>query len=154
MSTSDVSSPDPTTIPLAITALSTKGFINYYGMQRFGTAPIPTHAVGLALLQSDWALATALLLCEREGEGEDALFARQLWKEGKVQEAMRNMPRRCVAERARAFESSLIVVECADQRVRSVLEHYHRTHPSDHLSALSKVCLPLLSSEGNHSLAA
>lgn len=69
-------------------------------MQRFGTAPIPTHAVGLALLRSDWALASHLLLVERDGEGDDAKLARILWKEGKFEDAVRTMPRRCVAERA------------------------------------------------------
>lgn len=69
-------------------------------MQRFGTAPMPTHAVGLALLRGEWALAAELLLAEREGEQQDMILARILWKEGKAAEAARNMPRRAVAERA------------------------------------------------------
>jgi tRNA(Glu) U13 pseudouridine synthase TruD len=69
-------------------------------MQRFGTAPMPTHAVGLALLRGEWALAAELLLAERDGEQQDMILARILWKEGKAAEAARNMPRRAVAERA------------------------------------------------------
>lgn len=80
--------------------LRDRGFINYYGMQRFGTSPIPTHAIGLALLRSDWALATHLILRARDGEGEDVQLARQVWREGKLGEAIRLMPRRAVAERA------------------------------------------------------
>lgn len=85
--------------------LSTRGFVNYYGMQRFGTAPVPTHAIGLALLRSDWKLAAHLILRERDGEGEDIAHARQVWQEGKAKEALRLMPRRAVAERAGEHEA-------------------------------------------------
>ena len=30
----------------AMTSLRETGFINYYGMQRFGTTAVPTHQVG------------------------------------------------------------------------------------------------------------
>ncbi|XP_051968351.1 pseudouridylate synthase 7 homolog [Xyrauchen texanus] len=33
----------------AMTSLKDRGFINYYGMQRFGTTAIPTHQVGRAI---------------------------------------------------------------------------------------------------------
>ena len=42
--------------------LTTIGFINYYGMQRFGTRSISTHAVGVAMLAGEWKLAVDLLL--------------------------------------------------------------------------------------------
>lgn len=97
---SDVEADTPTTITRAMSTLSSRGFINYYGMQRFGTSPIPTHAIGLALLRSDWALATHLILRPREGEAEDVQLARIVYGEGKIGEAIRLMPRRSVAERA------------------------------------------------------
>lgn len=81
-------------------SLSTRGFINYYGMQRFSTGPVPTHVIGLALLRSDWKLATYLILMPRSGEFDDIAHARQVYKEGNLQEAFRLMPRRAVAERA------------------------------------------------------
>lgn len=80
--------------------LRDRGFINYYGMQRFGTAAIPTHAIGLALLRSDWALAVHLIMLKRDGEAEDIAFARQLFSEGKIKQALQTIPRRAVAERA------------------------------------------------------
>lgn len=92
--------PSVDTIHASVTSIRERGFINYYGMQRFGTAPIPTHAVGLALLRGEWALAAALLLSERDGEQQDMILSRLLWKEGKAGEAARAMPRRAVAERA------------------------------------------------------
>ncbi|KAL8279139.1 hypothetical protein RQP46_008395 [Phenoliferia psychrophenolica] len=116
----DVEADSPTTITRAISVLKERGFLNYYGMQRFGTAPIPTHAIGLALLRSDWALACHLLLLERDGEGDDAKLARIQWREGKFDDAVRTMPRRCVAEKA-------------------ILEYYMRGDKTDHLSALSRI---------------
>jgi len=115
----DVRASEPTTIPRAIETLKTGGFINYYGMQRFGTAPVPTHAIGLALLRGEWALAASLILRERDGEGEDVVPAREAFAAGLLDEALRQMPRRCVAERA-------------------VLEAYKRNGMTDHLSAMSK----------------
>lgn len=101
---------NPASIPLSIDSLSKRGFINYYGMQRFGTSPIPTHAIGLALLQCNWALACHMILRPREGEGEDVQAARLLWEQkktlpGGAGAAARAMPRRCVAERAGTFPS-------------------------------------------------
>lgn len=100
--------------------LKDRGFINYYGMQRFGTAPIPTHVIGLALLRSDWDLAVKLILMPRAGEGDDVAHARQVFDEGKLDEAVRLMPRRAVAEKA-------------------ILEQYQRSGSRDSLAALSKI---------------
>lgn len=38
------------------------GFINYYGMQRFGTRSIATHIMGKAMVKSDWEEAIKLIL--------------------------------------------------------------------------------------------
>jgi len=38
------------------------GFINYFGMQRFGTSEIPTHKIGLKVLQKDLQGALDLIL--------------------------------------------------------------------------------------------
>eukprot|EP01094_Clydonella_sp_ATCC50884_P017215 TRINITY_DN2956_c1_g3_i1.p1 TRINITY_DN2956_c1_g3~~TRINITY_DN2956_c1_g3_i1.p1 ORF type:complete len:773 (+),score=243.69 TRINITY_DN2956_c1_g3_i1:249-2321(+) len=38
------------------------GFLNYYGMQRFGTGPTSTDSVGLAVLKGDWKEAVEMLL--------------------------------------------------------------------------------------------
>lgn len=82
-------------------SIKAKGFINYYGMQRFGTSFIPTHAVGLAMLQQDWALAVDLLLRNRPGEHPDAEAARTIWCDtGDWDAALERFPKRCVAERA------------------------------------------------------
>ncbi|KAH6915349.1 pseudouridine synthase [Coprinopsis sp. MPI-PUGE-AT-0042] len=84
----------------AMTTIKTKGFINYYGMQRFGTASVPTHAIGLALLKSDWNRAISLVLQKRHGEHPDVAAARDAWLVDRdVDKALSLLPRRVVAER-------------------------------------------------------
>ena len=38
----------------AVDAWAKCGFVNYFGLQRFGTGAVPTHAIGLAMLQRNW----------------------------------------------------------------------------------------------------
>lgn len=72
-------------IEKAMVSLRDNGFINYYGLQRFGTiAAIPTYEIGLALLQGKWAEAVDLILKPREGEQDINLAeARELYKDTK-----------------------------------------------------------------------
>jgi len=65
----------------ALKKISSHGFINYFGTQRFGTGFIPTHIVGRAILQSKWTEVIDLILQPRPGEKEQATRARMLWKE-------------------------------------------------------------------------
>lgn len=67
----------------AMCSLELKGFINYYGMQRFGTTCIPTHHIGRALLQSRWKEAIDLILQPRKGEDANLSAARQIWQRTK-----------------------------------------------------------------------
>ncbi|XP_014484628.1 PREDICTED: pseudouridylate synthase 7 homolog [Dinoponera quadriceps] len=72
-------------IERAMTSLRDNGFINYYGLQRFGTvAAIPTHEIGKCLLQGKWHEAIELILKPREGERDEELAeARQIYAETK-----------------------------------------------------------------------
>uniref|UniRef100_A0A182SUH0 TRUD domain-containing protein n=1 Tax=Anopheles maculatus TaxID=74869 RepID=A0A182SUH0_9DIPT len=46
-----------------------KGFINYYGLQRFGNcASVPTYKIGIELLKGNWKEACNLILQPREDE--------------------------------------------------------------------------------------
>lgn len=69
-------------------------------MQRFGTASVPTHSIGLALLRSEWQTAADLILQKRYGEHPDVEAAREAWlKDGDLDRALGLFPRRVVAER-------------------------------------------------------
>lgn len=70
------------------------------GMQRFGTASVPTHAIGLALLKSEWQKAISLILRKRHGEHPDVVAARDAWLvDGDLDRALDLMPKRVIAER-------------------------------------------------------
>jgi tRNA pseudouridine13 synthase len=85
----------------ACDSLAARGFINYYGLQRFGTSAVPTHLIGRALLQDDFATAADLILRPRAGEKEESTSARERFqREQKVGEALSYFPRYMHAERA------------------------------------------------------
>lgn len=80
-------------------SLSEDGFINYFGMQRFGTFSISTHQIGREILKSNWKEAVELILADQEVVFPKSIEARKIWKNTKnPTEALRKMPRKCSAE--------------------------------------------------------
>lgn len=49
------------------------GFINYFGLQRFGTRSVFTHEIGLAILQGKWDKAVELILSYRYDDSTQPL---------------------------------------------------------------------------------
>ncbi|KAJ2055813.1 multisubstrate pseudouridine synthase 7 [Coemansia sp. S146] len=71
------------------------GFINYYGMQRFGTQSISSHSVGIAVLKADWQAATELILKPRPGDRKEVRKAREVWSETRdARAALELMPQK------------------------------------------------------------
>lgn len=67
-------------ITSSLKSLQENGFINYYGLQRFGnSATIPTHVVGLALLKGQFKEACELILKPRDGEAHYMQQVRKHW---------------------------------------------------------------------------
>ncbi|CAM0954682.1 unnamed protein product [Alopecurus aequalis] len=88
-------------INAAMDGLGKNGFINYYGLQRFGSGSVPTHRIGAALLRGEWKTAVNLVLDPRERERDDIKEVREHYKQhGDIDKALRNFPRHLVAERA------------------------------------------------------
>ncbi|XP_056429513.1 pseudouridylate synthase 7 homolog isoform X2 [Hyla sarda] len=86
-------------IKQAMTSLRDIGFINYYGMQRFGTTAVPTYQVGRAILQSNWNEMIDLILKPRPGAEKGYLVqCREEWAKTKDPDAaLRKLPvKRCV----------------------------------------------------------
>ncbi|RMX87741.1 hypothetical protein D0869_02141 [Hortaea werneckii] len=99
-------------------AFREKGYLNYYGLQRFGTFSTGTHAVGLKILQNDLEGAVNLILGysdhllpenqQADGNGKvpqddiNRADAIRQWREGKATgaEVMARLPRRFQAEGA------------------------------------------------------
>ncbi|KAL6657539.1 hypothetical protein ACP70R_005319 [Stipagrostis hirtigluma subsp. patula] len=74
----------------AIDGLNKNGFINYYGLQRFGSGSVPTHLVGAALLRGEWKHAVSLILGRKEHYNGH----------GNIDAALRGVPRHHIVERA------------------------------------------------------
>ncbi|CAD6903426.1 unnamed protein product, partial [Tilletia controversa] len=112
-------------IAQAMAVLKDRGFINYFGMQRFGTSDLSTHELGIPLFLGDYKRAVELLLAPRStsttttsstassslssttagggsspsGIEAEVARARELFGEGKLQQAYDALPRSFVAER-------------------------------------------------------
>ena len=87
-------------IEKAMNLLKKNGFINYYGMQRFGTSLVSTHSVGALLLNGQWKGACEAILDVKAGGMNDSFEARELYAKGDIEGAFGKMPRSCTAERA------------------------------------------------------
>ncbi|GAV54985.1 hypothetical protein ZYGR_0AS03080 [Zygosaccharomyces rouxii] len=82
-------------------SLAERGFVNYFGMQRFGTFSISTHVVGKELLLNNWQGAVELILSDQDSVLPTSKEARKIWSESRDPDAtMKKMPRQCVAENA------------------------------------------------------
>uniref|UniRef100_A0A803PZ05 TRUD domain-containing protein n=2 Tax=Cannabis sativa TaxID=3483 RepID=A0A803PZ05_CANSA len=89
------------TIRAAASALGRQGFINYFGLQRFGSGSVPTYLIGSKLLRGEWEAAVNMILDPREGERNTIAMARQYYKEtNDIDGTLRQLPRYLVAERA------------------------------------------------------
>eukprot|EP00898_Chlorokybus_atmophyticus_P005024 jgi/Chlat1/5522/Chrsp369S00409 len=92
---------DETTVAKAAAGLQQSGFINYFGLQRFGSGNIPTHAIGIHLMKGEWEDAVRLIMQPREGEREQGVKAREHWVSTKDPAQTLNMlPLYATAERA------------------------------------------------------
>ncbi|XP_049932153.1 multisubstrate pseudouridine synthase 7 [Nymphaea colorata] len=88
-------------IKAAADGLGRSGFINYFGLQRFGSGSVPTHLIGASLLRGEWKAAVDLILDPRDGERAVVKEAREYYKtSGDVEGTLRRLPRHMVAERA------------------------------------------------------
>lgn len=82
-------------------SLTENGFVNYFGMQRFGTFSVSTHTIGKELLLDNWETAAELILSEQDNVLPKSREARKIWAETKDPIlTMKNMPRQCIAENA------------------------------------------------------
>ncbi|KAJ2558353.1 multisubstrate pseudouridine synthase 7 [Coemansia sp. RSA 1933] len=95
---------DAQSLAPVLDGIRTTGFINYYGMQRFGTQSISSHTVGIAVLKADWQGAVDLILRPRPGDRKEVRDARDTWyRSGDAAAALKLMP-----HRAALAESSIL----------------------------------------------
>jgi len=85
----------------ACEALRTKGFVNFFGLQRFGSQGVPTSAVGCAILRHDWKAAVSLILAARGSDDESAAAAKRAYFErGDARRAVGMIPPHMRVEKA------------------------------------------------------
>uniref|UniRef100_A0A182QRH3 TRUD domain-containing protein n=1 Tax=Anopheles farauti TaxID=69004 RepID=A0A182QRH3_9DIPT len=71
---------DNDTINQCMEAFRERGFINYYGLQRFGNcATVPTYKIGIEMLKGNWREACDLILQPREDEPPYMVEMRSVW---------------------------------------------------------------------------
>lgn len=78
-----------------------KGFVNYFGMQRFGSSSTGTHQVGIHILRGEFEQACDLILSEHSGAWKETKDAKLHWIETRdADKTLELMPKKCVAELA------------------------------------------------------
>ncbi|KAL1561888.1 tRNA pseudouridine(13) synthase [Salvia divinorum] len=119
-------------IRAAATALGKNGFINYFGLQRFGSSSIATHLIGAALLRGEWKAA------------KDATRQiREYYKEsGDIEGTLRQLPRYLVAERAilQCFQKSpgnyLQALLAIPRTLRMMFVHSYQSYLWNHAASM------------------
>eukprot|EP01105_Mastigella_eilhardi_P010526 TRINITY_DN245_c0_g1_i1.p1 TRINITY_DN245_c0_g1~~TRINITY_DN245_c0_g1_i1.p1 ORF type:complete len:712 (-),score=221.44 TRINITY_DN245_c0_g1_i1:79-2133(-) len=80
-------------IAAAVASLAKDGFINYFGLQRFGAGDTHTHEIGALLLTNQWEEAVRrIMLNSNAAAGTPAAMAKELFREGKVRECLDALP--------------------------------------------------------------
>ncbi|KAK4273551.1 hypothetical protein QN277_021931 [Acacia crassicarpa] len=130
------------TIKASSDALGKHGFINYFGLQRFGSGSVPTHLIGAALLRGEWKLAVDMILDPRDGEGNAITKAREYYKNSNdVEGTLRQLPRHMVAERAvlqslkKAPENRLQALKAIPRTLRMMYVHSYQSYLWNHAAS-------------------
>uniref|UniRef100_A0A7N0UDF1 TRUD domain-containing protein n=1 Tax=Kalanchoe fedtschenkoi TaxID=63787 RepID=A0A7N0UDF1_KALFE len=122
------------TIKASADSLGRHGFINYFGLQRFGSGSVPTHLIGAALLRGEWDAAVSMILDPRDGEREYINKAREYYKEsGDIQGTLRQLPKNMFAERAVLMSlkndprNSLLALTAIPRTLRMMYVHSYQS---------------------------
>ncbi|CCG84404.1 protein of unknown function [Taphrina deformans PYCC 5710] len=83
----------------AFQLIKEKGFVNYYGLQRFGSSATGTQQVGIHILRGEFEAACNAILEEHSGAWRETKEAKLLWIETRnASKTLDIMPGKCVAE--------------------------------------------------------
>ncbi|CCI44212.1 unnamed protein product [Albugo candida] len=120
----------------AISAWKEYGFINYFGLQRFGTRSIPTYEIGRALLRQNHKEAIDLIMRPQSGDPSKIHQAREKFQQHQnVEAALLEFPPYLVAERAilQGLERHGLsawgqAVQCIPRPLRMMYTHSYQSY--------------------------
>lgn len=100
----DVIADSDESIGNAVQSLESSGFINYFGLQRFGSYQVSTHSIGKSILQNRWVEAFDLILKPKNNDPEFMVKAKDEWLNRRdPNAAIKHIPHWC-----RSIESSVL----------------------------------------------
>ncbi|KAG5626342.1 hypothetical protein H5410_011560 [Solanum commersonii] len=117
-------------IKASAVALGKHGFINYFGLQRFGSSSVPTHLIGAALLRGEWKAAKNAISTVREYYKES----------GDIDGTLRQLPRYLVAEKAICLKRSpgnyLQALKAIPRTLRMMYVHSYQSYLWNHAASM------------------
>ncbi|KAJ9185855.1 hypothetical protein P3X46_005442 [Hevea brasiliensis] len=132
-----------TTIKGSADSLGRHGFINYFGLQRFGSGSVPTHLIGAALLRGEWKSAASMILDPREGERDVVRKAREYYRESNdIEGTLRQLPRHLIAERAilqclkKCPGNYLLALKAIPRTLRMMYVHSYQSYLWNHAASV------------------
>lgn len=75
------------------------GFINYFGLQRFGKGGSLSHEIGVHILKSDWVKCVEMLFTSKDGDREGILAAKAAFAAKNYKLAFDSLPEAMQAEK-------------------------------------------------------
>jgi tRNA pseudouridine13 synthase len=88
----------PEVVNAAAEAVRQSGFVNYFGLQRFGRGGTGSHLIGREALRGQWRGTVELMFTSRAGEREDILRGKEAFQEGRYADAKQLLPRSMYSE--------------------------------------------------------
>ena len=83
----------PEVVEAAVSAVRESGFINYFGLQRFGRGGSGSHLIGRAALQGDWKGVVEQMFTFHPSERDDIIDGKKAFQAGNYKEAKEKLPR-------------------------------------------------------------
>lgn len=147
----DTSECNTNTIVSALTSWKIKGFLNYFGMQRFGSQNVMTHEIGAALVQNKYRMTISLILGDETALRSDRPVKRQKVDDSKEAiEKDENRQQLLVAFNRGNFTECLRLLKPYMNNEYAILSHLSlENHDTDYRGALQKLPHTALSMYGH-----
>jgi tRNA pseudouridine13 synthase len=91
---------DPSVIARACEAMQHSGFINYYGLQRFGKGGSRSHDIGRSLFRGEWKRAVDMLFSDGVSDVPAIVEAKAAYFAGDFRKALKLLPYQLHSERS------------------------------------------------------